>query len=103
MNIELQKQLVNLCEFAVSQKWELKYRASKDGFKASDFHSNCDGIANSLTIIKAESGTIFDGFAEKEWHSSCGFVTDPNAFIFSLVNKEETPFKALCYLFSDNI
>ena len=96
MNVELQKQLVNLCEFSVGQKWDLKYRASKDGFKAIDFHSNCDGIANSLTIIKAESGNIFGGFAEKEWHSSCGFVTDPNAFIFSLVNKEEKPFKALC-------
>ena len=96
MNIELQKQLVNLCEFSVGQEWDLKYRASRDSFKSTDFHSKCDGIANTLTVIKAKSGNVFGGFTEKEWHSSCGFVTDPNAFIFSLVNKEDKPFKALC-------
>ena len=96
MDIGLQNQLANLCKFPFGQKWELKYRASRDRFKASDFHSRCDGIANTLTVIKAKSGNIFGGFTEQEWHSRGGFVTDPNAFIFSLVNKEENPFKVLC-------
>ena len=87
-----QDQLVKLCQFPVGQKWALKYRASKDGFKSTDFHSKRDGIANTLTIIKAKSGNIFGGFTEKVWHSSCGFVTDPKAFIFSLFNKEEKQF-----------
>ena len=92
----LQNQLLKLCEFPVGQKWELKYRASRDGFKASDFHSHCDGIANTLTIIKAKSGNIFGGFTEQKWHSRGAFVTDPNAFLFSLVNEEEKPFKVFC-------
>jgi hypothetical protein len=37
-------------------------------FVVSDFHSTCDGIANTLTIIKAKSGNIFGGFTEKVWH-----------------------------------
>jgi len=49
-----------------------------------------------LTVIKAKSGNIFGGFTEQEWQSDCGFVTDPKAFLFSLVNKEEKPFKVLC-------
>jgi len=92
----LQKQLVNLCKFPVGQKWVLKYRASRDGFKATGFHTKCDGIGNTLTVIKAKSGNIFGGFTEQKWHSDGGFVTDPKAFIFSLVNKEENPFKELC-------
>ena len=92
----LQKQLVKLCELPLDQKWKLKYRASRDGFKSTDFHSKCDGIANTLTVIKAKSGNIFGGFTEQKWHSRDGVVTDPKAFIFSLVNKEERPFKVLC-------
>ena len=96
MDIGLKRQLVNLCDFLVGQKWELKYRASRDGFKASDFHSHCDGISKTLTVIKAKSGNIFWGFTEQEWHSGCEFVADPKAFLFSLVNKEEKPFKVMC-------
>ena len=92
----LQKKLLELCRFSKDQKWELKYRASKDGFLATDFHTKCDGIGNTLTVIKAKSGNIFGGYTEQKWHSRGGFVTDPNAFIFSLVNKEEKPFKVMC-------
>jgi len=95
MDIRLQNQLTRLCKFPASQKWELKYRASIDGFESSDFHSHCDGIANTLTIIKAKGGNIFGGFTEKQWHSRSQFVTDPKAFIFSLVNKEVKPFKVM--------
>jgi hypothetical protein len=45
LDIGLQKQIVNLYDFPVGQKSELKYRASRDGFKSKDFHSHCDGIA----------------------------------------------------------
>ena len=79
----LQSQLYKLCEFPQDQKWELKYRATRDGFKASDFHSHCDGISNTMTIIKAKSGNIFGGYTEQEWHSDDDFVADPKAFIFS--------------------
>jgi len=92
----LQNQLLELCEFSQDLKWELKYRASRDGFKASDFHSHCDGIPNTLTVIKAKSGNIFGGFTEQAWHSDNDFVADPKAFLFSLVNKEEKTFKVMC-------
>jgi hypothetical protein len=92
----LQSLLLKLCEFPQDQKLELKYRASRDGFKGSDFHSKCDGISNILTVIKAKNGNIFGGFTEQEWHSEGDWVTDPNAFIFSLVNEDEKPFKVLC-------
>ncbi len=83
-----------LCKFPFVKKWELIYRASRDGFDANDFHSKCDGINNTLTIIKSEHGYIFGGFTEKFFGS--GSVSDPNAIIFSLINKENNPFKVKC-------
>ena len=47
-------------------------------------------------MIKSEIGNIFGGFTEKEWRSQEGSVTDPSAFIFSLVNNDEKPFKVNC-------
>jgi hypothetical protein len=96
METDQENQLFNLCEFATSQNLELKYRASRDGFKASDFHSHCEGIANTITVIKARSGNIFGGFTEQAWHSRGEDVTDPKAFLFSLVNKEKKPFMVMC-------
>jgi len=52
--------------------------------------------ANTLTVIKAKSGNVFGGFTEQEWHSRGDYVTDPKAFLFSLINKEVKPFKVMC-------
>ena len=95
MESYLQRKLIELCEFPKDNKWELKYRGTRDGLNAADFHSRCDGIANTLTVVKATSGNIFGGFAEKAWHSKNRWIADPKAFIFSLVNKEVDAFKAI--------
>ena len=76
--------------------WELKYQGTRDGFKSTDFHKKCDGIRNTLTVVKTMNGNIFGGHAEKPWHSSLRYVSDPNAYVFSLVNKENRPFKVSC-------
>jgi hypothetical protein len=52
------------------KKWKLQYRATRDGFSAKDFHSECDGIANTLTVIKSEHDNIFCGFTELAWDST---------------------------------
>jgi len=96
MNADQQVQLVNICEFPQDQKWELKYRASRDGFKETDFHAKCDGVPNTLTVIKSTHGNIFGGFTEKPWTSDDCVVSDPKAYIFSLVNQENKPFKSVC-------
>jgi hypothetical protein len=47
-----------------------------------------------LTIIQTTNGNIFGAFAEKAWTNGTS-VMDPKAFIISLINKENEPFKAL--------
>ena len=39
--------------------------ASRDGFDSDDFHSRCDNIGRTLTIIKVKNNPhIFGGYTE---------------------------------------
>jgi hypothetical protein len=42
----------------LSQKLNLIYRASRDGFEASQFHAKCDNKPNTLIIIKSTNRAI---------------------------------------------
>jgi hypothetical protein len=87
-------ELINLCEFSLKDKWTLLYRGTRDGFGAANFHSKCDNHTNTLTILKAEgSSYIFGGFASIPLDSSNQNKSDPNAFLFSLTNKDNQPSK----------
>ena len=79
--------LMNLCSFSLEQEWQLVYRATSDGFAAEDFHSKCNDKENTLILIQSSSGNIFGGYTEQNW-SGDGYKKDPNAFIYSLINKE---------------
>ena len=71
---------------------KLLYRATRDGDSAQ-FHSKCDGKENTVTFVKAKNGRKFGGFANKPFHSSDAWISDPNCFVFSLLYKE-------CYYYS---
>lgn len=83
-------ELMKLCSFSVDQTWNLIYRASRDGFQSNDFHSKCDNKKNTLVVIKSTNGNIFGGYTQQNW-SGNQYKCDKNAFMFSLVNKENTP------------
>ena len=94
MDYEQELKLENLLKIKDlnSKKWKRLYLASRDGFKASDFHSKCNYSENTLTLVKAESGNIFGGYASVNWsYYSSNSKSDTNAFIFSLENKENKP------------
>ncbi len=59
------KHLLTLCEFPLNQKWTLIYRASRDGFEASQFNTQCDNKPNTLILIKSTNGNIFGGYTEQ--------------------------------------
>jgi hypothetical protein len=87
-------ELIKLCEFSPNDKWSLLYRGTRDGFGAFNFHSKCDNHSNTLTILKAHGTSyIFGGFVSIDWDRSSGFKSDPNAFLFSLINKDNMPLK----------
>ena len=69
-------------------KYELLFRASRDGFAASNFHSKCDGKSYTVTFVETSIGRRFGGFTDQSWDQSSGHKTGSNGFIFSLDIKE---------------
>jgi hypothetical protein len=89
-------EFLKLCEFSPNDKWTLLYRGTRDGFGARDFHTKCDGHPNTLTIIRAKGTSyIFGGFTSVRWESpaKAQWKSDPNAFMFSLTNKDNKSLK----------
>jgi hypothetical protein len=66
---------------------ELKYRGTRDGFSASNFHKLIDGMDNTLTVVDSEHGFRFGGYTSVKFGSSNSRVPDPNGVIFSLTKK----------------
>ena len=92
-------QLLQLCEFSLEKRCTLLYRGSRDGFGAVDFHLKCDNQPNTFVIIKSTSGNVFGGYTQQNWlqtNAADSSKTDPNAFIFSFINKENTPLLMKC-------
>ena len=76
------KELLQLCNLSPKARWSLIYRATRDGFSARNFHEKCDGVSNTLTIVKAINLNIFGGFTTQPWDQSGEYISDKNAFIF---------------------
>lgn len=95
MDKQASVKLLNLINISTSNNWTLLYQASRDGYRARDFHSKCDGYNNTLVVIKTSKSYIFGGFTTKLWNDTANgsYVTDSNAFLFTLVNPRAMPFK----------
>jgi hypothetical protein len=83
------KKLKTLINVSQNQTLKMIYQASIDGF--SNFHSKCNGVLGTLTIIKSNSNSnssenIFGGYTEQDWSGYGQYKNDPFAFLFSLVN-----------------
>ena len=64
------------------------YRASRDGFATSNFHSKYDGKSYTVTFVETLIGRRFGGFTDQSLDQSNNYKTGSNGFIFSLDNKE---------------
>ena len=75
----------------------LLYKGSRDGFKASKFHSLCDNKGPTITIIKSHLKKIFGGFINNSWNSKNSNTyhayCKKSSFLFSLDRKEKYKLK----------
>ena len=70
------------------KKFTLLFRASRDGYSSSNFHSKCDGKMNTLILVETTNRRRFGGYTECKWDQSGGYKTGPYSFIFSFDNKK---------------
>ncbi len=73
-----------LSKMIESKDGVLLYRATRDGFEASSFHSKCDGKAKTITIIKTKDNYVFGGYTDASWDSSNSYKAASSAYIYSL-------------------
>ena len=64
-----------------------------DGDDPAKFHSKCDHIYNTLTLIEAVNNRRFGGFANLPWCSADVYKDDKNCFLFSLDYMEAYKYK----------
>jgi hypothetical protein len=85
-----------LCQFPTDTKWSLVYRASNDGYTASAFHSKCDDLFDTFSLIKTTDGSIFGGFTKRNWKliDKCE-LEDPESFVISFKNSYNRKFKEI--------
>ncbi|CAF1402277.1 unnamed protein product [Adineta steineri] len=74
-----------------NQKWELIYKATRDGFSASAFHTHCNNKGPTMTIIRSNNNCIFGGYTVVPWTSNSQCKADRTAFLFTLINPHNIP------------
>jgi hypothetical protein len=63
VNSDQSNQFIKLCKFYTKTEFKLHYRASRDGFSSKAFHSKCDRIPKTLSMIKVKDKPhIFGGY-----------------------------------------
>jgi hypothetical protein len=87
------KNLMKLCEFRLHSEFKLIYRGTRDGFEVANFHYKCDGVGRTLILVRSLNGCVFGGYASIPWVNSGGYRDDPDAFLFSLINRDHEPVK----------
>ena len=57
-----QKQKLDLlCILKSPKSVRLIYRASRDGFKSTDFHAKCDAVTPTCVVVRSEHNHVFGG------------------------------------------
>jgi hypothetical protein len=80
-----QEETINLIDFIKPKEgFDLLYRATRDGFASSVFHSKCNGKENTVVIIKNNFNYVFGGYTSAKWGNDRSYGSDSNAFIFTL-------------------
>jgi hypothetical protein len=70
----------------------LLYRATRDGFRATDFHTKCDNHGPTLSLFKSDLGKVFGGYTSTSWKTvdyPGDWERDDQAFLFSLTHKSK--------------
>ena len=69
--------------------YNLKYRASVDGFGANVFHAKCDTVPRLLIIVRSATNYLFGGFTSVAFTAGAAkYVAsnDNQSFLFTLTN-----------------
>jgi hypothetical protein len=61
-------------------KWNLCYRASRDGWGGQHFHQHCNNKGPTVVLIKVNN-YIFGGYTDQNWAGKVSCILTNSAFI----------------------
>jgi hypothetical protein len=73
--------------------WELLFKGSVHGFRATDFHNRCLNVGPTVSVCLSEKGNLFGGYNSQPW--AFASTNSHRAFIFSLINPWGLPCRIL--------
>lgn len=76
------------------QQWRCIFRASAHDFSAEAFHTHCDGVAPTFTLVLGARGHLSGGFSDVAWSRGDGkgrgrYAPSEAAFLFTLVSPDK--------------
>eukprot|EP01113_Clastostelium_recurvatum_P022758 TRINITY_DN2726_c0_g1_i4.p1 TRINITY_DN2726_c0_g1~~TRINITY_DN2726_c0_g1_i4.p1 ORF type:complete len:332 (-),score=51.93 TRINITY_DN2726_c0_g1_i4:24-1019(-) len=78
---------------AAGQKWRLLFKGTRDSFDSLAFHTKCDNIGPTYTIVRSGKN-VFGGYNPHSWNSSGTSSPGAGSFLFTIVNpRGVAPFK----------
>ena len=63
---------------------KLLFRASEHYFRAKAFHKKCDGVSDTVTLVKTEFGKVIAGYSHYQWDEVDGSLKDESKKAFLL-------------------
>ncbi|XP_051977507.1 interferon-induced protein 44-like [Xyrauchen texanus] len=87
------EQIKQLCALLGKVKLTLLYKATVHGYNASAFHKYCDRQGPTLLVAYNYSSYIFGGYTSVDYAQTGGYITDENAFLFSIQGGAPVTFK----------
>ena len=77
------------------------FRGTQNGFKARDFHRNCDNQGATLILIKSEAcgekmEKIFGAYTDIPWKSAYGYFIEGSANSFLFIVRDDKLIKIRC-------
>ncbi|CAB4377957.1 unnamed protein product [Rhizophagus irregularis] len=95
----------------IPYKFNLLYRASRDGNTTESFHDKCDNRGATLTVVKirraagsffwGNSSQLVGGYNPLPWDNSSGWKSTYDSFIFSFTNINDLRSAKVCYSHGD--
>ncbi|CDW81058.1 tldc domain-containing protein [Stylonychia lemnae] len=82
------QQIKGICKLLpLNGQCKLIFKATNDGFTASNFHQKCDNKGPTISFIQSEHGQVFGGYTTVSWttpDNNNKLNNDNDAFVFSL-------------------
>jgi len=67
-------------------QWVLRYRGTRNSFGSANFHSCCNNVGPTITIVRSTNGFLFGGYNPNAWGITGNYQGGGGSFIFTLSN-----------------